>query len=486
MPAQISRTRRVRAASTALLLLGGVAGCGQFDLTGVSNPNLTDEDFLQTPDAAATWLRGVERTFMQTLNDLVVNGEIASDNYFNNYTTLTKVFDIPRLDQNDQDVRGLQQSVGRLRQVASFGLERVLDADPTSTVDQEAEFLFYRGMSRIFAGEYFTALPASDRGEVVDAAAHLNAALADLEQARSLASSASRRTGYTLAMARAHYRLGNRAQAVQAASEVLAADPAFVRNAAYDGVTGPSNSMQGLLTGSTNNLQPLPRLDFLDPKFPNRGPQIQSPLAFLKAEEAHLILAEAALAAGSTTEGRNHLVALLALVQSRPVEQVDSRLQARGRRGGAILYPNRATDRVAFAPGAPLREGFVLYREGDPIPVPTMSGTSVTAAQIEAAASMDDLLYLLYLMRQEIFLGEGRRVVDLGLRYPLSFAEVLVNPNATAGEWYTQAQIPSFIPLDGGLDAFDYDEGAGTVVIRHDMNRVLVENRGAPEVLPFH
>lgn len=478
--------RRIRVLPATLALLAGMSGCNQFDLTGVENPNLTDENFLQTPDAAATWLRGVERTFMQTLNDLVVNGEIASDNYFNNYTTLTKVFDLPRLDKNDQDVEGLQQGVGRLREAASFGLDRVLDADPTSTPEQEAEFLFYRGMARIFAGEYFTGLPASDRGEVLDATAHLNAGLEDLQRARTLAPSDDLRTGYTLAMARAHYRLGNRTEATDAATQVLAADPSFVRNAAYDGVTGPSNSMQGLLTGSTNNLQPLPRLDFLDPKFPNRGPQIQSPLAFLKAEEAHLILAEAALATGAVEAGRTQLLELLELVNSRPVEEVDSRLQERGRRGGAVIYPNQATDRVAFEPGAPLMEGLILFRETDPVSVSTVSGTSVTADQIGAAATVDEALYLLYLMRQEIFLGEGRRVVDLGLRYPLSFAEVQVNSNAVDGEWYTQAVIPSFIPGEGGMDGFDYDEANGTVVIHYDMNRVLVENRGSLEVLPFH
>lgn len=485
MPAP-TMMRRFRTLPALLVLLTGIGACDQFDLTGVENPNLTDEDFLKTPDAAATWLRGVERTFMQTLDDLVVNGEIASDNYFNNYTTLTKVFDLPRLDHHDEDVRALQQSVGRLREAATFGLDRVLEADPASTAEQEAEFLFYRAMARIFSGEYFTALPAADRGEVLDGAAHLNAALDDLERARTLTSDEARRTGYTLAMARAHYRLGNPSQAVSAATQVLAADPDFVRTADYDGVTGPGNSMQGLLTGSTNNLQPLPRLDFLDPKFPNRGPQIESAQAFLKAEEAHLILAEAALASGGVESARSQLLELRSLVASRPVEEVDSRLQERGRRGGAVIYPNRSTDRVAFEPGEPFVEGLILDRSPDPVQVSTVSGTSVTAERIESAANESELLYLLYLMRQEIFLGEGRRVVDLGLRYPLSFAEVQVNSNAVAGEWYTEARIPSFIPLDGGMDRFDYDETNGTVVIHHDMNRILVENRGAAEVLPFH
>ena len=42
---------------------------------------------------------------------------------------------------------------------------------------------------------------------------------------------------------------------------------------------------------------------------------------------------------------------------------------------------------------------------------------------IEAAQTQDELLELIYLMRQEIFFGEGRRPADLGLRMPLSNVE---------------------------------------------------------------
>ena len=52
--------------------------------------------------------------------------------------------------------------------------------------------------------------------------------------------------------------------------------------------------------------------------------------------------------------------------------------------------------------------------------VPTISGTSVTAARIDAITTVDDGLYVLYLMRQEIFLAEGRRMADLGMRMPVA------------------------------------------------------------------
>lgn len=479
--------RRLSCALAVVVGVGAIlSSCDQFNPTQVTNPNLTDRAFLNTPDAARTWLRGVERQYLLTLNNLISNSEIASDNYRNNYTTNNKFLDIPEISYHDPDIASMQVAVARLREAADFGLEQAMPADPTATAREEALFLYYRAMSSIFAGEYFIGLPADARGEVALPATHLNSAVADLTRARSLVSDAALINAYNLAIARANYALGNRDAAVAAAEALLAASPAFVHWATYDGINGPNNGMQGLLTSSVNNLQPLPRLDFLDPKYPFRGAQVASPLAVLKAEEAHLILAEAALSTGDVGGAKSRLLDLLVLVGQRPVEVVDSRLQVRGRAGGNVIYPNHADYRVAFRPGAPFREGLVLTRQPDFVPVPTVSGTSVNAAQIAAAQTHDEVLYLLYLMRQEIFLGEGRRMFDLGLRYPVVFTEVQTNPNVVDGEWYTVAQIPSFIPGDLGMDSFDLNEAARTVVIHYDMNRVLVDNRTSPEIFPFH
>jgi hypothetical protein len=46
--------------------------------------------------------------------------------------------------------------------------------------------------------------------------------------------------------------------------------------------------------------------------------------------------------------------------------------------------------------------------------------------------------------------------------------------------------IPSFIPSGFEMDGFTYDAAAKTVIIKHDMNRVLVQNKTSPDVLPFH
>lgn len=470
-------------AAAAIALL---ASCDAFQPTDVVNPNVTDAQFLGTPGAGTSWLRGTQRQFLLSLNQVVLNSELASDNYFNNYTTNNQRFDAPDITFLDPEVTSIQNSLARLRNVATFGLDTVFARDTTVTANERAELLFLRGTANLLAGETFVALPASANGAVATWQELLQAAIVDFTQARTTSTDATAKLGYTLALARAHHRLGDRAKAVEEATALLAASPLFIRNAVFDGVNGPNNGMQGVLTSSVNNLQPLPRLDFLDPKYPNRGATVQSPIAFLKAEEAHLILAEALLADGNLAAAKVRLQQLLTLVGSRATELVDSRLQQRGRAGGKVVYPNTADTRVAFAPGEPLREGLVLTRTAGNVRIPIISGTSVTSERINAIATVDDGLYVLYLMRQEIFLAEGRRMADLGIRMPVARTEALANPNVDADAAYTKAQVPSFIPGAFAMDAFTYNAAAKTVVITHDMNRVVVQNKTSPFVLPFH
>lgn len=462
-----------------------IAGCNAFTPTEVRNPNLTDDQFLKTPAAGASWLRGTQRQLLATLNNVISNVEIVSDNYFNNYTTFNNQFDQPRITYLDPDVTSMQNSIARLRYMATFGLDSVFPADNQVTANDKAELYFDRGMANLLAGETFVALPESANGQVVPWQAHLENAVADFTQARTLSTNAAARNSYTLALARTYYRLGNKAKAVEESQALLAANPTFIRNAEFDAVNGPTNTMQGVLTSSVNNYQPLPRLDFLDPKFPNRGATIQSPIAFLKAEEAHLILAEALLSENNLGAAKERLSQLLALVSTRPTEMIDGSLQKRGRAGGKVIYPNSADTRVAFAPGEPFVTGLVLTRSEGKIKAYTVSGTSVTQQRIDVINSVDDGLYVLYLMRQEIFLAEGRRTADLGIRMPVAQTEVIANPNALDGEPYTQAEIPSFIPMELGMDGFTYDAAAHTVILKNDMNRILVQNKTSPAIFPF-
>lgn len=479
----LMRMSRLMAPALAVLAIGG---CNAFTPTEVRNPNLTDEDFLRTPAAGVTWLRGTQRQFLTTLNTVVQNSEIVSDNYFNNYTTNNQQFDQPVVTYLDPEVTSIQNSIARLRYMATFGLDSVFPRDPLVTANDKAEMNFLRGMANLFAGEMYVALPGSANGEVLPWQTHVQNAITDFTQARTLSTDAAARNSYTLALARAYYRLGNKAKATEESQALLTASPQFIRNATFDPTNGPTNSMQGVLTSSVNNFQPLPRLDFLDPKYPNRSATTQSPIAFLKSEEAHLILAEAALAENNIAGAKDRLNQLLTLVNARPTEQVDSRTQQRGRAGGKIIYPNTADTRVAFAPGEPFVDGLVLTRSTGTVKAYTVSGTSVTAARIAAINTVDDGLYVVYLMRQEIFIAEGRRMADLGIRMPVALTEIIANPNTRDGEAYTKATIPSFIPPSLGMDGFTYDQTAKTVIMKNDMNRILVQNKASADVLPFN
>lgn len=480
----INAVRRASRASCLGFLLA-IGACSQFAPTEVNNPNVTSDAFLTTPDAARLWVRGTERTFIQAMNSLMENLEIVSDNYFNNFTTQNKVFDIPRIDNQDLDNRSMFTALARVRESATYGLETVITADTVNRVRNEADLRFFRGMASILVGENFTGMPERALGVMLDGRGHLRAAIEDLTRARSLYTDAAARNACTAALARAYHRLGDRANATTEATALLAAAPTFLRTMLFDGVNGPTNTFQGLTTSSTNNYQPLPRLDFLDPKFPNRGAQVQSPLPLLKAEESHFILAEAALATGDVAAARTRLLAALALVQQRPTELIDARTQLRGRAGGSVIYPDSVDYRVAFAPGQPFQSGLVLFRRGAPVRVSTISGTSVTAARIEQIASVNDGYYLLYLMRQEVFLAEGRRSADIGIRFAVPLAEAQSNSNLDANAPYMTAILPAFLPTALGMDSFVLNTTARTVELRNDVNAILVANRTSPLIMPF-
>ena len=77
-------------------------------------------------------------------------------------------------------------------------------------------------------------------------------------------------------------------------------------------------------------------------------------------------------------------------------------------------------------------------------------------------------------------------MADLGMRMPVAQTEIIANAKTKDGEPYTKAVIPSFIPGAFDMDAFTFDAAAKTVVIKVDMNRILVTNKASVDVLPFH
>jgi tetratricopeptide (TPR) repeat protein len=450
----------------------------------VKNPNVTEDVYVNTPNAARSWANGVRRQLALTLNAVVVNAELISDNYYNNYTQNSKVFDIPQIDYFDVDVNATQAEVQRLREMALYGLTKVVPGDASTTAADKASLLFSHAYAYLLSGEVFVALPGSSRGEVLSSTQHLQKALGLWDEAIAAEPDAARKVAYTLLKARTYYALGDAVNASKLANEVLAQKSVLLQ-VAYDGLNGVSNEMQtGTFVAQPNRFAPLPRLDFLDPKYFNVGvaAQEQKPIAIAKGEEAYLILAEVQLAAGDLATARTTLQRLLTeVVALRTVTAVDDSKETRNG-GNRKDYPLTAM-KVKFDAGDAPRDGYVLNRQAGKVNVYGVSGTKVTTADLSAATTTDALLYLLYRMRQELFMGEGRRMLDLGIKFPVSQTEQLNNPNVKAE--HIQAQLPSFIPLSRGMDDFTVDVANGIVTMKYDMNKVLVQNKTAKEIFPF-
>lgn len=477
-----------------LILAGAVtlAGCDLLDPTNVDNPNVLEDDFLRFPDPMASWLRGMERQMALALNNqnndlessYIATAEIASDNYVNTSTFFNAFMDNLVIDFTDGDIEIPMQEISDLRETAEFGLSTVAPADEMTTPSQLAELHFFRGMSHLMLGEIFHQAPADSGGVPIPSSEQFQRAVAAFEEALSLTEDASRVPGYRIALARTYRNLGDAANARAQAEEALAANSTYLRFAMHDFINGPENDAQFAMFGRTqNDLQPLPRLDFLDPKFfdgaePNVNDDAAADVAYLKAEESHLIIAEAQLAAGDLDGAKAAMRDVLDLVGQRKRSSVFDVGETRKGR------PITSGWRVAASATDSLRSGLVLDRSA-PVTLPVISGTSVTPDIVATQTTIDDALELLYLLRQEIFFGEGRRMVDLGIQWPVPRDEVNGNANVTDGDPATNPLIPDFLPPGNELDAFTQNNETQEVVILHNLNRLLVENKASDRVVPF-
>lgn len=198
---------------------------------------------------------------------------------------------------------------------------------------------------------------------------------------------------------------------------------------------------------TSEDLQPLPRLDFLDPKYPYRD----TPLQALKPEEAPLILAEIAISDNDLAEARAQMRAAIALALSRPpvrnrvtgdtlINDPDRR--RRGRPNNSA-FRVRATDNPARG-DTTARAGLILRRSGSPVPIYNISRTSIRNSDIDALPPNDVRAHLrmLYLLRQEIFFLEGRRMSDLGIRLPVMQRQIEGNPNMPPNSPGTKSRCP--------------------------------------------
>lgn len=468
-----------------LICVAAIATMPSCQLKDVANPNITDGSFVGTTQSSSIWLNGMYRQLALALNEVVSFTEITSDNYYNNSSLSNKVFDIPTILYSDLDVDNMQRAIGRLHQMAQYGLNQIAPGDVTSTNDIKAEMNFLGGYACLMSAEIYRGVPIDANGVVLSSQDMLRKAVTYFEQAIALQTDVTKKNNYILGLARAYYDLGDRANALQRAQAIIGAAPLLLVEAKYDGINGVSNTMQtNTFSSSTNTFAPLPRLDFLDPKYYHVGTAAsdQKSIAVLKGEEAYLIAAEAMIGNGQLGDARTTLKSLLTdVVAKRATASVNASTQQR--KGNRSDYPLLGTVQVKFDANSPARAGFILDRQAGNIIVKRVSGTSVTAAALDAAVTADELIYQLLLLRQEIFMSEGRRMTDLGIRFPVSQVEMQNNPNVTQEQ--TQAFIPAYIPGQLGMDDFTYDRAAGVVTIDHDMNKVLVQNKTAPGVLPL-
>lgn len=461
-----------------------IVGCEAVDPTNVVNPNLSEAALVGQPNSSQSWLNGMERQLAVTANNNLIVAEIASDNYVNTQTFFNQFVDGLNIDFQDDDVDDSQFHIGRLREMALFGLNEIGPNDPNYSAAIQAEYEFFAGLSHLLAGMYYQALPGAAAGPVLSRDAHLDAAINYFNASEASNPNTSAKMG----LARAYYLKGDAANAVAAADAAIAAEPDFLRVITFDPQNSRGNSNSNNYTvnslqdalydrGSFDDLQPLPKLDFLDPKFSVVSSNTDADIPLLKIEEAHLIKAEAANAAGNDPGAVTALTDLFAVVAARPVRTINDAAENRTERN-----PGSRPDSTDITVDG--RSGLVLSRTSGTVDIPSVSGTSYDAAMVGTLTG-DDMLEAIYNIRQEVFIAEGIRMMDMGLTLVVSQNESLLNDNVSAGD--TEADIPAFLAgIAGQIDAITYDPAARTCTIDNDITALIVANKATDYVCPFH
>ena len=462
----------------------GLWACETIDPFEVVNPNLSSESIIGQANSSKTWLKGTERQTAIALNGVLTISEIASDNYENTNTFFNQFLDKLDIRSVDPSMNIAFRGLSRLRETAKFGLDQIGPNDPTYDDASKSDFHFYLGLSYMMTGEYFDATPIVEAGPAVSSADQMQLAIDNFTEAINANPSNLKAVA---GRARANYNAGNQVAAVADANTVLNTDPNFLftisfdpvnTSASNDGLAYTKNELQLALQerGSFDDLQPLPRLDFADPKMAIINASTDSDVPVLKAEEMLLILAEANSASGLDPLAQQNLrdCRILALSRTQGIlnESTEGRTQKQ---------PGSRPDTAAVVVDG--RSGLVLNRDENTI-ISVISTTSVTDAMISAAVG-DNLLEMIYLMRQEIFIAEGRRIIDMGVTFVMHDNELLQNPNLTAAAG--MPNTPPFIAaVADQLDAFTYDPVALTATTTVNVNALIVANKATDFVCPFH
>jgi hypothetical protein len=475
--------RRTAPALLTAALLASVHGCDFLDPTEVENPRTTDEDLAQATEPTRALLPGLRAQFGRAVSAVVTLTEVVSDNYSIQGTGIDKALDEPGLvspnAMNGTGVTGPYWNLQELRALAEFVLDDIVPADDTATPDQVAEAQYYRGMAYLMLAENFVGAPLERDQPAVPAADLLETAITSLES--SIATDDAFALPARAALARAHRIAGNAAEAQAAALQVIAADPSFAFIQEFDVNSVDNGPHNFLVQRALQEMQPLPRLDFLDPKYTTE----ESGIPVAKAEEMHLIVAEAELSAGDWAGARDRIALAVEAALARAGEDfADNDLR---RNADLSIRPRDAEILVRADESSPFRAGLVLDRPGT-LETPAISGTSLDPDSIRAlpTGAHDEIHHALHLARQEILFLEGRRMSDLGIRLPVMLREIDTNEAIDDGDAATVVVVPSYVPARDGMDLYSpASPYAGSnppvlqtdrITINVDMNRVLVQN----------
>ncbi|MBN1638857.1 MAG: hypothetical protein JW866_07810 [Ignavibacteriales bacterium] len=459
--------------SIILLALLSFSGCdlyeGLLDPTEVHNPSITDDNLSENAtEGADPLLVGLRYSFSDAVMYTIIYTDIVSDNYDNTFTFLSNIIDDPRditpSEQMLNDNREIYLKLHHLHGKAIFGLEVILPNDAEATAAQWAEVYYYKGMALLMLSENFAAFPIIENGPMVRSEDAIDIAIQNFETSIQYNPSYSNMVKCKYALARAHRLNGDVTNAALEANNALALSNNYVLAAQFDAVNLNNRLYIYAYIRAANDMQPLPRLDYLDPKYTARDSEIP----VLKSEEAYLILAEVALFNGNFPEAKTKMINAINLSNSRGAitfTEVDKRTDR----------PNDPNMLVKADADAETIAGLITQRIPGQLTITyPISRTSVTEAYINSLTTSEQLYRALYLLRQEIFFLEGRRMSDLGIRLPVMQRQIDANANVNSGDYGTSVIVPAFIPYGYGLDEFTIN--GNIVTISYDMNKLIAQN----------
>lgn len=468
------------------LLFVFMSSCELIDPTEVRNPQITEENLIGQAATAAASLQSARFGFADLLDNTAYFTDCVSDNYDNVATFISPNVDDPRaLRSDDLTLNGaaMYSIAQRERAQITYFLTTIVPKDPTASATVVGDLKFYRGMATLILAENFAYAPAVAGGATLSSNQLADLAIADFTDATTAASTALIQAA-RFALARAYYAKGDKANASAAATAALATTggATYLFSSPYDAATQVNTFFTFAVSRALKDIQPLPRLDFLDPKYT----QDVSPIAALKAEDMNLILAEVALSnndlPGARTEMKNAIAVALGTTGGRTVSTF---IDADTRSGTGWSRPNGDTLVVRADASSPAIAGLVKRRSGATVSQKAFSNTSVTAANVDTLTVAADHLWMLHLLRQQILFGEGRRMSELGIRLPIILREIETSPVINPGDPGTTSTVPAWIPAGSTMDAYTLSAATGTVTITYDMNKILAANRVARFTMPF-